>query len=427
MKKIIFCILISLMFLGISVDTGKTQTPPVTVTIGLNGLKHDIGLPINMDVTVQNEGEDDIITSHGFRERDFFLDLTFIIDGKGIVADAITAEGPIGEPLMPPMITVEDQGEFQVLFAEQVEILEGTLNLNGAFFTHYEPPFNVHDHYTLTQAGRYEVEAKIPIRVYPGITHTIEDENGVLVDFAELEPVDFDDFITTSIPLILVEDADGDDYYTESFGTIHPDEADCDDNDFFVNPGADEITGNGKDDDCDPTTPDVISIVVGTINVKADLHTVGRGKNPGSTKEGIEGMSIKVYNMQSSCVRDFGVSWHNYRSIWGSSGCVPAAFGVTDANGMVSLQVLPGNYIVIGFYDSDTYIGVSAGGVGAGTTKDKYLQVIVDADGNLVPAKFDDDSSDSKKETKTKETKIKETKTKETKTKETKEKKKKNK
>jgi hypothetical protein len=44
---------------------------------------------------------------------------------------------------------------------------------------------------------------------------------------------------------------------------------------------------------------------------------------------------------------------------------------------------------VIGQYDPVIYPGVSVGGVGAGQTVQKYLQVIQKSDGKKVPAKYD--------------------------------------
>ena len=53
------------------------------------------------------------------------------------------------------------------------------------------------------------------------------------------------------LPLQANEDYDGDGY-TES-------EGDCDDTEDSANPGMAEIPDNGKDNDCDPETPDVES------------------------------------------------------------------------------------------------------------------------------------------------------------------------
>ena len=161
-----------------------------------------------------------------------------------------------------------------------------------------------------------------------------------------------------------------------------------------MNPGVIEVEGNGKDDDCDPSTSDAHATDTGTINIQADKHTVGNGSYPGSTKEPIGGMAVRAYDKTNECVSYFGVSWQYYESNWGST-CDPAAVGVTGEDGIVSLDVPPGNYIVIGEYDSDEagpdepiYIGVSAGSVAVDTTTNKYLQVIKKADNTKVPAKY---------------------------------------
>jgi len=177
-------------------------------------------------------------------------------------------------------------------------------------------------------------------------------------------------------------------------------QVDCDDNDPTVNPGAVEIVGNGKDDDCNPATPDVVVIGTGTIIVKAEKHTVGSGNHPGSTKEPIKEMLVKLFDMSAgSCVSRFGVSWQNYKSIWLSCirpGIDFVVAGQTNpVSGMVTLTAPPGDYIVIARYDPDQtkiddelYIGASVGQVNSGETKEKYLQVIVKADGKKVPAKY---------------------------------------
>jgi hypothetical protein len=141
-----------------------------------------------------------------------------------------------------------------------------------------------------------------------------------------------------------------------------------------------------------------------TLLVQVDKHTVGSGNHPGSTKVGIADMEVCVFDKsEGSCARGFGVSWQNYPDIFET--CDPVACGTTDADGSVSIQLLAGDYIVIGKYDPDgfppddsgneLYIGVSASDFPCASDNDpetitmrKYLQVIEKADGKKVPAKY---------------------------------------
>ncbi|MBF0235818.1 MAG: hypothetical protein HQK65_22710, partial [Desulfamplus sp.] len=52
------------------------------------------------------------------------------------------------------------------------------------------------------------------------------------------------------------KDLDGDGYTSDGSGDSHPGEIDCNDKNFYINPGAKEIYGNGIDEDCFPTDID---------------------------------------------------------------------------------------------------------------------------------------------------------------------------
>ena len=334
MKKLLFSILLSVMFLGICIRGVMAQSPPaldVSLTMDERPYLLNPPEPVMITIALDNAGADDIITSEGFSGEDFRLLLTFIDpDGNGIIANDSGSGGTGGDPPPPPVIPVEVGGVIQLL---QMEPVEG---LPAGWQT--EVTFNSHDDYALTEAGDYSVTAIISIRTYLDIDKTVDG-----VDYAELEPVLFQGVIESdTVNFSLRGDTDGDGYFSD---------VDCDDNDPAVNPGATEIVGNDKDDDCDPETLDVVTVTPGTIEVVAEEQT-------GSTKVPIVGMAVRAYDRTNECVSYFGgvkpKHWQKQygSSIWGSS-CDPTAEGVTGADGKVSLDVPPAKYIVIGEYDPD--------------------------------------------------------------------------
>lgn len=399
MKKIILSLIISMIVMGgITAQYGMAQTAPdLKVSLALmdsrapDKLVYLLNDPVKVVLTLENSGGD-IITSKGFMDKPFQLLLTFTgPDGKTILANDL-GSSLHPEPPPPPVIPVEDSnGVAQLVQVEPVETIP-----NGWILTVTLP--DAHAYYTLSKAGRYSVKAVIPMRTYPAI-----DYNQGGVDYSQLNssPLDWPKALeSNTVNFSLIADADGDGYYyPEDYrkGTngqyIPPD---CDDSNPAVHPGATPGTPyNGIDYDCDPSTPDGAGAPKGTIIIQADKHTVGGGNHPVTTKAPIAGLPVKVLDKSpKSCVAKYGVNWQNYQDEWVK--CPSVVSGITDATGKATLLVPPGDYLVVSEYNPDKkpgtgdelYIGGSIGTVAANQTAQRYVQVIVKADGKNVPAKY---------------------------------------
>ncbi len=153
--------------------------------------------------------------------------------------------------------------------------------------------------------------------------------------------------------------------------------------------GATEVC-NGQDDDCDGIIDE------GTLDVRADIHTIGAGSNPGSTKTPYAGLLVGIYDKSdTSCARTVcgGISWQEYACI--VTSCQPVmvgnpaapAEGPTDADGHIVFELPPGNYLAIGSDGTEKHLGISVGDVECNASKNKYLQRLDTADGKHTPAR----------------------------------------
>jgi hypothetical protein len=254
MRKISLMALGVLICAAIAAGNGMAQTPPnIKVALALEKATFYPDEPIKIVMTLANQGGN-IITSKSFLDEDFHIFLRFTGEDGIDIASNELKDMKLPDP-PPPRVLRIDGNLVQV---EIVEVLAGLGELEPWVLS--MTIADARNHYSLTKGGKYLVKAVIPMGTYPGY----ETVSGM--KYARIDSANWSGALeSNTASFTLVADADGDGYYYPLSYGAHP-EIDCDDSDPLVNPGRTEIANNGKDDDCNPATPDLVAIGPGDLN-----------------------------------------------------------------------------------------------------------------------------------------------------------------
>lgn len=350
----------------------------VSVTVSLAPSSATLTPPqvVEATITVTNTSGGPLLLPAGFSSTPWEL-LLFLRDQNGRLITANASAFPYAEGPPPPttLVTGAD-GKLRKVQVQPLEVV-------AAGFTTTTVLADLQSAYTISRPGTYTVEARIPVRRFAGVFEVIDTVPVAQFNTAIFEGV----VVSTPVTLTLVDDQDGDGY---TFPTGSP-VPDCDDTNAAIYPGATEVLNNGLDDDCNPGTPDVIPVTPAVVQVEAELHTVGSGSHPGANKVPLANLPVKVFDRTSPCVQSFGVTPHDFPSIW-LSNCPGPGVGTTDAQGETNFTVPPGQYLVIGEYQpgggaEPLYPGKNVGDLAEGDSHTAKLKVIVKANGKSVPGK----------------------------------------
>ena len=150
----------------VAVPLRGTGLQPLRVGLVLDKTAYIPGDKINVVLTLQNAGEDVIITSKGFRDKPFHLFLIFTDPDEKIVTSKLLRDTYMQDPPPPPVFAIGGN----LVQVEPVEILPRDWVLSITI------P-NAHDYYPLLKGGSYSVKAIIPMRTYRDVEYT--DTNAV--------------------------------------------------------------------------------------------------------------------------------------------------------------------------------------------------------------------------------------------------------
>lgn len=142
-------------------------------------------------------------------------------------------------------------------------------------------------------------------------------------------------------------------------------------------------------DGCGNSSSQTVDVTVSygaAIRVTAKKYTIGPGNRPWVVCEPLDNIPISAFELNcGSC------ALHIYLQYWLSMThalprifqyCEPITTGVTNSNGVVLLDVPPGNYLVASHFDDngdgipETYLGVLTLNVRCGQTRLEYLYMI---------------------------------------------------
>jgi hypothetical protein len=158
--------------------------------------------------------------------------------------------------------------------------------------------------------------------------------------------------------------------------------------------GSTTVTYSATDACGNPGTAQLnVNVLYGAnIHVEVASHQVGSGTHPGSTKTPLTNLTVCAYDKsEGSCPRTVcgGISHQHYQCIL--DDCSPVNCCVTNSNGECTINLPPGDYIVVSGEATKTILpdplGVSASDLVCGETKQKHLQQIIKSNGGKVPAK----------------------------------------
>jgi len=159
------------------------------------------------------------------------------------------------------------------------------------------------------------------------------------------------------------------------------------------------VTFTATDDSGNTTTATVdVKVKYGaTVKVRASVHHTGYGCYPTVTRQDLIGITVNAYDTSpGGCVDDNtdncgNISWQEYAAIF--ANCAPINSGVTDSQGKVEIDLPPGDYILIGYIDTDDdndpdrFLAAVVRNLCCGDTEKAHLRLIKDAQGRRKPCK----------------------------------------